>query len=617
MRLLTVCLSLVVSLLSHAGAAEGLELFKDFGNKLGLAQESHEFLEPDRAFVLSVDTASPSTVVARWRIADGYYLYRDKFSFEVVDKAVKLGAVDYPSGELKEDLTFGRVEVYRGLLELTVPVDQRQPSPQSIELRVAYQGCADAGICYPPIEKQLPLELAAISLPSTPQVDDAARAAKVVPISKQDGIARELANQALVPVLLSFFGFGLLLAFTPCVFPMLPILSGILVGRGKEISTRSAFSLSLVYVLAMAFTYALAGVIAGLFGHNLQALFQAPWVLASFSALFVLLALSMFGLFDIQLPGRWQTRLTEAAERQTRGTLHGVAVMGVFSAIIVGPCVAPPLAGALVYIGQSGDGVIGGAALFSMALGMGAPLLAVGTSAGRLLPKAGPWMENVKKVFGVIMLGLAIWLLERILPAPLTLFLWGLLLVGAAVFMGALDGIGAVASNWQRLSKGLGIVSLIYGSVLVVAAAGGATDVFRPLQSMQIAIGNTEVNTGVKFKSIKGVGALREELAAAKARHKAVMLDFYADWCTECKRLERHTFADSRVQHRLANAILLKADVTANDEQDRELLRAMGLHGPPAVLFFGPDAMEKRAFRLAGFLGPEEFTAHVQRALAL
>jgi thiol:disulfide interchange protein DsbD len=398
---------------------------------------------------------------------------------------------------------------------------------------------------------------------------------------------------------------------------MLPILSGILVGRGKEISTRSAFSLSLVYVLAMAFTYALAGVIAGLFGHNLQALFQAPWVLASFSALFVLLALSMFGLFDIQLPGRWQTRLTEAAERQTRGTLHGVAVMGVFSAIIVGPCVAPPLAGALVYIGQSGDGVIGGAALFSMALGMGAPLLAVGTSAGRLLPKAGPWMENVKKVFGVIMLGLAIWLLERILPAPLTLFLWGLLLVGAAVFMGALDGIGAVASNWQRLSKGLGIVSLIYGSVLVVAAAGGATDVFRPLQSMQIAIGNTEVNTGVKFKSIKGVGALREELAAAKARHKAVMLDFYADWCTECKRLERHTFADSRVQHRLANAILLKADVTANDEQDRELLRAMGLHGPPAVLFFGPDAMEKRAFRLAGFLGPEEFTAHVQRALAL
>ncbi|MGH8604993.1 MAG: protein-disulfide reductase DsbD, partial [Gammaproteobacteria bacterium] len=382
-------------------------------------------------------------------------------------------------------------------------------------------------------------------------------------------------------------------------------------------TTGRAFMLSSLYVLAMALTYALAGIIAGLLGYNVQAMFQSPWVLSLFSLLFVLLALSMFGLFELQLPGQWQTVIHERAQRQHRGTLYGAAAMGFFSAIIVGPCVGPPLAGALIYIGQSGNATVGGAALFAMALGMGTPLLAIGTSAGKLLPRAGPWMETVKKAFGVALLALSLWLLERILPPGLTLFLAGLLLIGVAVFLGAADQLDAVATGWRRLSKGIGIAALIYGAVLIVAAAGGGKEIFRPLQTMDFVLSGTQTVHKLAFKPVKGASVLLEEIEIARTQQKPVMLDLYADWCIDCKRLDRDTFSDQNVQHALLGTVLLKADVTANDEQDKDLLRTLGVYGPPAVLFFGPNGVERREYRLAGYLGPSDFYSHLHQVFTL
>ena len=587
------------------------KLYQDFSQVLGLNSSAPKFLDPDQAFVLTVEDNGASTLIARWQIAEGYYLYRDKFSFSA-DPQVGLGAAELPPGEVKEDEIFGSVETYTGPQELAIVIPVADTSVREFQLNVGYQGCAEDGICYPPIKKQLPVRLATSNDSTEVSGDNGPR------LSEQDAIAKSLAGGAMLPVLLSFFGFGLLLSFTPCVFPMVPILSGIIVGQGQTLTTRRAFVLSSIYVVSMALTYAGAGVVAGLFGQNLQAAFQAPWVLSLFSAVFVLLALSMFGLFEIQLPGSWQTRLTNASDRQTRGTLHGVAVMGVLSAIIVGPCVAPPLAGALIYIGQTGNALLGGAALFSMALGMGSPLLAIGTSAGRLLPKVGPWMKMVKQGFGVIMLGLAISILSRILPEALTLLLWGILLIGVAVFMGAMEPLQAPAAGWRRLGKGLGFAMLIYGSVLIVAAGGGGTDVFRPLQSMQIAFGDgSNPADADTFRAIKGVKGLEDQLILARASGRPAMLDLYADWCIECKRLDKETFSDPQVRQILAEAVLLKADVTANDELDRELLQQLELYGPPAVLFYGADGDERRAYRLAGFVGPEAFYEHLQRALVL
>lgn len=432
--------------------------------------------------------------------------------------------------------------------------------------------------------------------------------AVTTPIPEQDRIAQTLASGHTWVTLLSFFGFGLLLAFTPCVFPMVPILSGLIVGHGATLSTARAFALSLAYVLAMALTYTAAGVFAGLFGSNLQAVFQNPWVLGTFSALFVVLALSLFGFYELQVPSWLQGKLTELSNRQRSGTLLGAAIMGLLSALIVGPCVAAPLAAALIYIGKSGDALLGGSALFMLSMGMGAPLLVLGTSAGKLLPKAGAWMHTVKSVFGVLLLAVAIWMLERVLPMALTLVLWAALLIVSGVYMGALDRLLPDASGWRKFWKGIGLVIVLYGALLLVGAAGGGGDVLRPLHGLQLAGASTQSTRthSLPFTRIKSIADLNNALAAA--RGKAVMLDFYADWCVSCKEMEKYTFNNSGVQQLLSERVLLQADVTANDAEDRALLQHFGLIGPPSILFFSPEGHECATRRVMGYLDPEQFS---------
>jgi len=392
---------------------------------------------------------------------------------------------------------------------------------------------------------------------------------------------------------------------------MIPILSSIIVGQGTSITTRRAFTLSLVYVLAMALTYTVAGVVAGLFGANLQATFQNPWILGAFAAVFVALALSMFGFFELQLPSSLQSRITALSNRQQGGNLTGVAVMGLLSALIVGPCVAPPLMGALIYIGQTGDAMLGGAALFALSLGMGAPLLAVGVSAGKFLPRAGGWMDTVKAVFGVLMLAVAVWMLERILPAAVTMVLWALLFIVPAVYMGALDPI-AKKGGWQKLWKGLGVVLLVYGALLLIGTASGGRDPLAPLDHLRFAGGGTAAQAHLQFKTIKTAADLDRELAAAGGR--PVLLDFYADWCVSCKEFEKYTFSDPDVIAALQGTVLLQADVTANDDADQALLRRFGLIGPPAILFFDTAGEERKNYRVVGFMKPEQFRPQVEAA---
>ena len=434
---------------------------------------------------------------------------------------------------------------------------------------------------------------------------------------EQDRVATALMSGNRWLVILSLFGVGLLLTFTPCVLPMVPILTSIIVGRGASsgdgaASTRRAFMLSLVYVLAMAFTYTVAGVLAGLFGANLAAAFQDPWILSAFALVFVLLALSMFGFYVLQMPASWQARLAALGHRQRGGTYAGVGAMGTLSALLVGPCVAAPLAGVLIYIGQTGDPVLGGIALFALGMGMGVPLMVAGVSAGRLLPKAGAWMNAVKAVFGVMLLAVAIYLLERVVPESVALLLWAALFIVCAIYMGALDALAPASGGWRGLWKGAGLVILVYGALLMVGVAGGGGDLFRPLNGVGLAAREREL----EFRPVKGIDGLNAELGAAAARGQVVMFDFYADWCVSCKEMERFTFSAPGVQAALADAVLLQTDVTANDALDQALLARFGLFGPPAILFFGPDRRERRELRVIGYMGAGPFLRLVERATA-
>ncbi|MBU2478824.1 MAG: protein-disulfide reductase DsbD, partial [Gammaproteobacteria bacterium] len=385
---------------------------------------------------------------------------------------------------------------------------------------------------------------------------------------------------------------------------------------GEGLTTRRAFMLSLVYVLAMALTYTVAGVIAALFGENLQAAFQNPWILSSFAAVFVLLALSMFGFYDLQMPAALQSRLSALSNRQQGGTLVGVAVMGFLSALIVGPCVAAPLAAALLVIGQTGDTVLGGSALFALSMGMGTPLLAIGTGAGKLLPRAGGWMNAVKAVFGVLLLAVAIWMLERILPAAVSMTLWAALLITSAVYMGALEKLDVDATGWHKLWKGVGLILLVQGVLVLAGVAAGSNDVLQPLRGAALT-GNastTQAATSLDFQRIKSVDDLNQAITQANRQGKTVMLDFYADWCTECHRMEKNTFRNADVLNALGNAVALQADVTANDDTDKALLQHFKLIGPPAILFFDNNGQELGRHRVVGYMDPETFSAHVQRA---
>ena len=672
-----------------AAVAPALAKLLDLGGGIGIgAFGEDEFLDPDAAFVLSAAAAGPDAIETRWEIAEGYYLYRNKFLFRVADATgASLGDAGFPAGEMKDDEYFGPMEVYYGSVAALVPV-ARAAGSNLIDVDVTYQGCADAGLCYPPITKTVALLLpaamadtgagagtagggivglsdraggsesparanvqargtdgdglgtlrdsapgataAASGVPGLPASgaaaasggpgfpDSGAAGAFAVELPEQDRIAAALVSGNRWLVILSLFGAGLLLTFTPCVLPMVPILTSIVVGQGAEpdrgVTSRHAFMLSLVYVLAMALTYTVAGVLAGLFGANLAAAFQDPWIVSAFVLVFVLLALSMFGFYDLQMPASWQAGLAALSHRQRGGTWAGVAAMGALSALIVGPCVAAPLAGVLIYIGQTGDPVLGGVALFALGMGMGVPLIVAGVSAGKLLPRAGAWMNTVKAVFGVMLLAVAIYLLERVVPESVALLLWAALFIVCAIYMGALDSLAAGSGGWRRLWKGAGLVMLVYGVLIMVGVAGGGGDLFRPLRGVALVAGGSSEHE-VSFRQVKGLDGLNAELGPAAARGQVVMFDYYADWCVSCKEMERFTFSDAEVQAALASVLLLQTDVTANDAADQALLAEFGLFGPPAILFFGPDGRERRNLRVIGYMNAGDFRRVVERAI--
>jgi thiol:disulfide interchange protein DsbD len=567
-------------------------------------------LPADSAFVYEAIGLSAQTALVRFTAQPGYYLYRDKFAFRVADASgFAVREVSLPDGVIKDDPEFGNVPVIYGQVEIPVRLSRPAGPATTISLQADFQGCRDGDICYPPqsrvVSFEMPPAATAIAQP----------AAAAAPLSEQDRLAGLLTRHS-GKAMLAFFIAGVLLAFTPCVFPMVPILSGIIMGQGERLTTRRALWLSSVYVLAMALTYTAAGVLAGLFGHNLQALFQSPVVLGAFALIFVLLALSMFGLFELQLPAALQTRLATASNRWQGGQWLAVAVMGFLSALIVGPCVAPPLMAALIVIGASGDAWLGGLALFALSLGMGVPLILFGVSAGRWLPRAGAWMNAVKAVFGVGLLALAIWLLERILPGAVIMLLWGILAIGCAVYLGALEPLAAGCPGWRRAWKSLGLVLLLAGMLELLGAAAGGDDWLDPLRSLRSPAGAGAAHEQAVFRRIKSQQDLDTAISQANAQGKFVMLDFYADWCVECLRMQRNTFQAAEVVSRLESFQALQADVTANDATDQALLQAQGIIGPPAILFFDRQGREMKAWRLVGYFSPAEFAAHLDSVLA-
>jgi thiol:disulfide interchange protein DsbD len=570
-------------------------------------------------YQLSAQVTAFDRVALNWTIAEGTYLYRDKIRVQLDQgDGVTLGEIALPKPVIKKNVlrpdgTTGDTAVYYHQLNLGVPLIRSSENAMEIQLRVHYQGCADEGICYPPVKKLLTLSLPAAGTEVASTATPPAEAQSAPPQSEQDQIAALLAEGNLWISMAAFFGFGILLSLTPCVFPLVPILSGLIVGQGEELSPSRGFLLSLIYVVAMASAYAIAGVVAGLLGYNLQAELQNPWLLSAFALLFVLLALSMFGFYELQLPSSWQGKLRDLSNRQQGGTWLGVAVMGFLSALIVGPCVAPPMAGAFLYIAKSGDGLLGGLAFFALGIGMGAPLLIIGASAGKLLPRAGAWMNRVQGVFGVFFLAVAILLLERILPVAVALLLWGTLLIVSSIYLGALRRLPPESTGWSRLWKGVGVVLLIYGALMLLGAAAGGKDTLQPLRGVQLFSTASERTEHKLFKPIKTSADLQRELMLAKAQGKPLMLDFYADWCTSCVELERYTFSDSTVQSALQGFVLLQADVTAWDEEDQNLLvKQFGLSGPPAIIFYDREGKEQRALRLAGFIDAEAFIEHIQ-----
>lgn len=586
------------------------------------AHAEEDYLAPEVAFKFSARMGDAKTVIVTYAIADGYYMYRERFRFRA--DGAKLGAPVYPKGKVKFDETFQKnVETFRNTITITLPVEAAGP----FTLSATSQGCADKGLCYAPMESQAKLSigggglLAAVAaakkppnqdlppsteLPADAPAEAASQAKPLVAAPDQPksvtgtavdqetgAIEGSLKSGKLLAVMPLFLLLGLGLSFTPCMLPMVPILSFIIVGEGAQVRRRRGFILSATYSLGMAIVYTALGVAAGLVGEGLSATLQNPWVLSGFALLMVALSLSMFGVYQLQVPAAIQMKLMQASERQAAGKLLGVFVMGAISALIVGPCVAAPLAGALVYISQTRDVIVGGSALFAMAIGMSVPLLLVGVSAGTLLPRAGVWMESVTKFFGVLMLALALWMVSPVIPATAQMLGWAALGVGYGAYL-----LWAKKSGW--LPKAAGLLLAAFGLVQLVGATTGGRDALAPLAHLA---GKSEKK--VEFVRIKTVADL--DVALASATGKTVLLDFYADWCVSCKEMEKLTFTDPRIQAQFAKMLLLQVDVTANNSDDKALLKRFNLFGPPGIIFFDKKGGEIPGGRVIGYQNTERF----------
>jgi thiol:disulfide interchange protein DsbD len=559
---------------------------------------------PEKVFRVSAQLADPTLLRVTWNIAEGYYLYRGSLKVESASPGLTLGAPRLPPGTPKEDEYWGKTEVFYQEATAEIPVAGRA---DPLQLRVSHQGCKEDSICYPP--QTVLLTVSGVAAASAGGPGGGTRRV----VSEQDRFAGLIATDNLGWMMLLFLLGGLGLSFTPCCLPMLPILSGIIAGQGNQVTATRSFALSLTYVLGMAVTYTAAGALFAAAGQQIQATLQQPWIIVGVAALFVALALAMFGLYEVQLPAFLMNRINAASGRQKAGTFVGTAMMGALSALVVTTCVAPPLVGALTFIAQTGDVARGALALFALSIGMGLPLLAVGASGGRLMPKAGPWMVAVKGAFGFMMLGLAIWMLDRILEDRLVMILWAILVFMAGVFLGAFQSLDATASVPRRLAKGAGLLAALYGAALLLGASAGGVDPFQPLRAFGSSGPAAEAR--LMFQRIKTVADLDQAVATAARAGQPLMLDFYADWCTSCVEMERDTFTDAAVQAALANTVLVQADVTANDDQDKALLARFGIFGPPTIVFFGPDGHERDGYRVVGFKGADDFARHVRSAL--
>ncbi|SFL82449.1 thiol:disulfide interchange protein DsbD [Nitrosomonas communis] len=635
MRLIQFFLILFILISTNVVAEEEkrssvLSVLQKLGASFGQAEQ--ELLPPDEAFKFSIEVRDERTLIANLIPAKDYYLYRDKITFEPKSDGIHIEKITLPPGKMKEDQTFGKTEVYYQPIQAVISLKREVPAANQLSLAATYQGCNEpVGVCYAPIKKESDITLPTIktalntvaetisSSAAAANVDAAAELFQTpagLPAIETESykIEQMFASGNFWLILTGFFGIGLLLAFTPCVFPMFPILSGIIANRSQHLTKRRGLILALAYVLGMAIAYAIAGIAAGLSGAMLSAALQNAWVLGTFALIFILLAFSMFGFYELQLPSFLQSKLSEEAGHLRGGHLSGVFGMGALSALIVSPCVAAPLAGALLYISQTRDVVLGGSSLFMMALGMGVPLLLLGASAGALLPKSGPWMESIKQFFGVLLLAVAIWLISPVISEVAHMLLWAALLIISAIYLHAIDPLPERASGFRKFLKGIGVITLLTGIAFLIGVLSGSRDILQPLSKLSIAgAGNNETvqSAGLNqadhlpFQRIKTIAELDEVIQQSK--NKYIMVDFYADWCISCKEMERFTFTDASVQARLKDVVLLQVDVTAGTPDDAALLKRFKLFGPPGILFLDHQGNEVPNIKIIGYLNKEDF----------
>jgi len=626
---LLLCLTSTHVTAEESQSSSLLSVLQRLGANFGQAEQ--ELLPPDEAFKLTLEVRDEITLIAHLKPTKDYYLYRDKIVFESKSEGIRIKQVTLPPGKMKDDLTFGQTEVYYQPLQAIISLQRDASAPNQLALSATYQGCNEpVGVCYAPINKLNELVLPTIKTAvdtvaglisgdaTAAETDMAAelfQGPAKAPIVETESykIERMFASGNFWLILSGFFGIGLLLAFTPCVFPMFPILSGIIASKGQHLSKLRGFTLALAYVLGMAITYAIAGAAAGLSGAMLSAALQNAWVLSTFALIFVVLAFAMFGFYELQLPSFIQSKLAEETGHLKGGQLTGVFGMGALSALIVSPCVAAPLAGALLYISQTRDVVLGGSALFVMALGMGVPLLLLGVSAGALLPKSGAWMKSIQQFFGVLLLAVAIWLISPVITEVIHMLLWAALLIISAIYLHALDPLPEKASGFRKFLKGVGVIALLTGVALLIGVLSGSRDVLQPLSKLNLTVSSSEqlaepvsgVSNHLPFKRIKTVAELDEYIQQSTGRY--VMVDFYADWCISCKEMERFTFSDSRVQAKLKDVALVQIDVTDGTQDDAELLKRFKLFGPPGILFIDRQGQEISGVKIIGYLDKDDF----------